>query len=87
MEIIAAPEPQAPAEQPLPRNDPAPKRARAISNADKKGLVAALKDDEAEGKDMLAARLRELEVSQSFSFSLSAGVDVARIKYRGCPNE
>jgi hypothetical protein len=64
MEIIAAPESQAPVEQSLPRNDPAAKRARAISNGDNKGLVAVPKDHEAEGKEMLAARLRELEVSQ-----------------------
>jgi hypothetical protein len=75
MGIIAAPEPQAPAERPLPLPSQAHKRVRAISDADEKGLVVVPKDDEAEGKDMLAARLRELEVSHSSSFSMS-GVDV-----------
>jgi len=66
MEIMAVPERQLPF--PLergPRSCDARKRARAAKNGDT-GPVAIPEDVKAEEKDMLAARLKVLEVSQSY---------------------
>lgn len=66
MGIIAVPEPQLPsALERGPRSCDARKRARAARDGDT-GPVAIPEDVKAEGKDMLAARLKDLEVSQSY---------------------
>lgn len=66
MEIIAVPEPQlSSALERGPRTCDARKRARAARDRDT-GPVAIPEDVKAEGKDMLAARLKDLEVSQSY---------------------
>lgn len=64
MGIITAPLPQVQAERPRVETCQAPKRARAISDPDKKVIVPVPEGVEVEGKDMLAARLKDLEVSQ-----------------------
>lgn len=64
MEIVAVSEPQLPF--PLergPRCCDSRKRPRAARDRDT-GPVAIPEDVKAEGKDMLAARLKDLEVSQ-----------------------
>lgn len=64
MKIIAVPEPQLPFPvERGPRSCDVRKRARAARDGNT-GPVAIPKGVKAEGKDMLAARLKDMEVSQ-----------------------